>query len=30
VLDGDLDQFMAATLAQKAFGKAPAEVEDAE
>jgi peptide chain release factor 2 len=30
VLDGDLDQFMAATLAQKAFGKAPAEVEDVE
>jgi peptide chain release factor 2 len=28
VLDGDLDQFMAATLAQKAFGKAPAEIED--
>jgi peptide chain release factor 2 len=30
VLDGDLDQFMAATLAQKAFGKPPAEVEDVE
>jgi peptide chain release factor 2 len=30
VLDGDLDQFMAATLAQKAFGKAPAEIEDVE
>jgi len=30
VLDGDLDQFMAATLAQKAFGKAPAQVEDVE
>jgi peptide chain release factor 2 len=28
VLDGDLDQFMEATLAQKAFGKAPAEIED--
>jgi peptide chain release factor 2 len=28
VLNGDLDQFMAATLAQKAFGKAPAEIED--
>jgi peptide chain release factor 2 len=28
VLDGDLDAFMAATLAQKAFGTAPAEVED--
>jgi peptide chain release factor 2 len=30
VLDGDLDQFMEATLAQKAFGKPPAEVEDVE
>jgi peptide chain release factor 2 len=30
VLDGDLDQFMEATLAQKAFGKAPAQVEDVE
>ncbi len=30
VLDGDLDQFMEATLAQKAFGTAPAEVEDVE
>jgi peptide chain release factor 2 len=30
VLDGDLDQFMEATLAQRAFGKAPAEVEDVE
>jgi peptide chain release factor 2 len=30
VLDGDLDQFMAATLAQKAFGGGPAEVEDVE
>ena len=30
VLDGDLDQFMAATLAQKAFGKAPVTVEDVE
>jgi peptide chain release factor 2 len=30
VLDGDLDQFMEAALAQKAFGTAPAEVEDVE
>jgi peptide chain release factor 2 len=30
VLDGDLDQFMAAALAQKAFGTAPKEVEDLE
>src|SRR5690348_4410158 len=30
VLDGDLDQFMQATLAQKAFGGGPAEVEDVE
>ncbi|MBX6426299.1 MAG: peptide chain release factor 2 [Variibacter sp.] len=30
VLDGDLDQFMEAALAQKAFGKQPAEVEDVE
>jgi peptide chain release factor 2 len=30
VLDGDLDQFMQATLAQKAFGTAPDQVEDAE
>jgi peptide chain release factor 2 len=30
VLDGDLDQFMAATLAQKAFGGGPADVEDVE
>jgi peptide chain release factor 2 len=30
VLDGDLDQFMEAALAQKAFGKAPVEVEDVE
>jgi peptide chain release factor 2 len=30
VLDGDLDQFMEAALAQKAFGKGPAEVEDVE
>ena len=30
VLDGDLDQFMEAELAQKAFGTAPVEVEDAE
>ncbi len=28
VLDGDLDEFMAATLAQRAFGAAPAAVED--
>ncbi len=30
VLDGDLDDFMAATLAQKAFGTGPAQVEDVE
>jgi peptide chain release factor 2 len=30
VLDGDLDQFMEATLAQKAFGTGPKEVEDVE
>ena len=30
VLDGDIDQFMGAALAQKAFGTAPAEVEDVE
>ena len=30
VLDGDLDQFMAAALAQKAFGGGPEEVEDVE
>jgi peptide chain release factor 2 len=30
VLDGDLDQFMAATLAQRAFGTPPQEVEDVE
>jgi len=30
VLDGDLDRFMEATLAQRAFGGAPAEVEDVE
>jgi peptide chain release factor 2 len=30
VLDGDIDQFTAAALAQKAFGTAPAEVEDVE
>jgi peptide chain release factor 2 len=30
VLDGDLDQFMQATLAQKAFGTEPGEVEDVE
>ena len=28
VLDGDLDRFMAAALAQKAFGTAPDKVED--
>jgi peptide chain release factor 2 len=28
VLNGDLDEFMAATLAQKAFGEGPGEVED--
>jgi peptide chain release factor 2 len=30
VLDGDLDQFMEATLAQRAFGTGPAEVDDVE
>jgi peptide chain release factor 2 len=30
VLDGDLDQFMEAALAQRAFGGAPETVEDAE
>ncbi len=30
VLDGDLDEFMAATLAQKAFGGGPKDVEDVE
>jgi peptide chain release factor 2 len=30
VLDGDLDQFMEAALAQKAFGGGPTEVEDVE
>jgi peptide chain release factor 2 len=30
VLDGDLDQFMEAALAQKAFGTGPKEVEDVE
>jgi peptide chain release factor 2 len=30
VLDGDLDQFMEATLAQKAFGTGPEKVEDVE
>ncbi len=30
VLDGDLDPFMAAVLAQRAFGGGPAEVEDVE
>jgi peptide chain release factor 2 len=30
VLDGDIDQFTSAALAQKAFGTAPAQVEDVE
>jgi peptide chain release factor 2 len=30
VLDGDLDEFMAAALAQKAFGEEPTEIEDVE
>jgi peptide chain release factor 2 len=30
VLDGDLDQFMGAVLAQKAFGGGPESVEDVE
>jgi peptide chain release factor 2 len=30
VLDGDLDEFMGAALAQKAFGTTPAKVEDVE
>jgi peptide chain release factor 2 len=30
VLDGDLDPFMEAALAQKAFGGGPAEVADVE
>jgi peptide chain release factor 2 len=30
VLDGDLDQFMQAVLAQKAFGTGPENVEDVE
>jgi peptide chain release factor 2 len=30
VLDGDLDQFMQAALAQKAFGGGPEQVEDVE
>jgi peptide chain release factor 2 len=30
VLDGDLDQFMEAALAQKAFGEEPGQVEDVE
>jgi peptide chain release factor 2 len=30
VLDGDLDEFMAAALAQKAFGEEPTQVEDVE
>ena len=28
VLDGDLDKFMEATLAQRAFGGGPSQVED--
>jgi peptide chain release factor 2 len=28
VLDGDLDEFMGATLAQRAFGTGPGTVED--
>jgi peptide chain release factor 2 len=28
VLDGDLDEFMAATLAQRAFGSPPASIDD--
>jgi peptide chain release factor 2 len=28
VLDGDLDEFMAAALAQKAFGETPKQIED--
>ena len=30
VLDGDIDQFTGAALAQKAFGTGPAQVEDVE
>ena len=30
VLDGDLDEFMQAALAQKAFGRGPGQVEDVE
>ena len=30
VLDGDLDQFMEAALAHKAFGEEPVQVEDVE
>jgi peptide chain release factor 2 len=30
VLDGDLDQFMSAALAQRAFGEEPAQIEDVE
>jgi peptide chain release factor 2 len=30
VLDGDLDDFMAATLAQRAFGTSPGAIEDVE
>jgi peptide chain release factor 2 len=30
VLDGDLDEFMAATLAQRAFGTTSAAIEDVE
>jgi peptide chain release factor 2 len=30
VLDGDLDEFMAACLAQKAFGETPKQIEDVE
>jgi peptide chain release factor 2 len=28
LLDGDLDEFMAAALAQKAFGETPKQIED--
>jgi peptide chain release factor 2 len=30
VLDGDLDRFMAAVLAQRAFGGGPDQIEDVE
>jgi peptide chain release factor 2 len=30
VLDGDLDEFMGAALAQKAFGEEPEAIEDVE